>query len=77
MTKRELRNMLATSSLTVHQFIVIQYAKKILPMIPHFGDGWLKARFGMCLVAKFHREPIDRSAYGFILPRPGVVPNNV
>jgi 2-polyprenyl-3-methyl-5-hydroxy-6-metoxy-1,4-benzoquinol methylase len=53
MTPGELGAMLAAAGLTVERFSVTQYEKKILPRIPVALDEWLKARFGMCLVAEF------------------------
>jgi ubiquinone/menaquinone biosynthesis C-methylase UbiE len=55
MTKGELGRMLATAGLRAERFTVTQYEKKILPAVPRFLDEWLKARFGMCLVAEFSK----------------------
>ena len=58
MTPKELGSMLEKSGLRVHQFTVTQYEKKILPFIPSRLDEWLKAQFGMCLIAKFEKPTV-------------------
>ena len=55
LTRRELGNILLLSGLLVEQMSVTQYEKRILPGIPGWLDTWLKARAGMCLVAKFKK----------------------
>ena len=55
MTRRELSDMLNSCGLTVRRFSVTQYEKKILPGLPKVIDEWMKARFGMCLVAEFEK----------------------
>lgn len=55
LTKPELRAKLAAAGLDVTHFNVVQYEKKILPFIPWWLDRYLKARFGMCLVARFRK----------------------
>jgi 2-polyprenyl-3-methyl-5-hydroxy-6-metoxy-1,4-benzoquinol methylase len=56
MTPVELETMLEKSGLRVRKFSVTQYEKKILPFIPSRLDEWLKARFGMCLIAEFEKS---------------------
>ncbi len=56
MTRRQLGEMLARAGLDVTFFNVTQYKKKILPLIPAALDRYLKARFGMCLVARFEKR---------------------
>jgi 2-polyprenyl-3-methyl-5-hydroxy-6-metoxy-1,4-benzoquinol methylase len=53
LTRAELAGLLARSGLRVERLHVTQYANKILPFLPARADDWLKARFGMCLVAEF------------------------
>jgi len=55
MTRRELSEMLNNGGLTVRRFSVTQYEKKILPGLPKVIDEWMKARFGMCLIAEFEK----------------------
>jgi 2-polyprenyl-3-methyl-5-hydroxy-6-metoxy-1,4-benzoquinol methylase len=55
MTRKQLGGMLARAGLRVTDFNVTQYKKKILPFIPAGLDRFLKARFGMCLVARFEK----------------------
>jgi ubiquinone/menaquinone biosynthesis C-methylase UbiE len=53
LTGGELVAMLGRHGLRTTAVHVTQYTKSILPFIPDALDVWLKARFGMCLVAEF------------------------
>lgn len=55
LTKAELGAKLQAAGVRVTSFTVTQYEKKILPFVPGPLDRWLKARFGMCLVAQFEK----------------------
>lgn len=55
LTRKELATMLARQGLSVTRLHVTQYKKPILPFLPAFVDEWMKARFGMCLIAEFAR----------------------
>ena len=55
MTRREVSRLLENAGLRVHRFTVTQYQKKILPGIPRWLDEWMKAHFGMCLIAEFEK----------------------
>ena len=56
LTPKELERLLDAARLTTERFSVTQYKKKILPFIPSGLDRYLKARFGMCLVAEFAKR---------------------
>ena len=58
LTKSDMDDLLSSVGLTTKALTVTQYQKKILPMIPHNFDEFLKARFGMCLVAEFEKPQI-------------------
>ena len=62
MTRRELGDMLSINGLLVEQMLVTQYEKPIIPRVPGWLDTWLKARAGMCLVARFKK--LDRGDPG-------------
>lgn len=55
LTRSEMGDLLSSVGLTSQTLTVTQYQKKILPMIPRNLDEFLKARFGMCLVAEFEK----------------------
>jgi len=54
--EEEIIEMLINVGLTPVRCFSTQYQKKILPIIPRWLDKWLKARFGMCLVAEFKKR---------------------
>ena len=55
LTRRDLGAMLNAAGLSPRAFAVTQYEKRILPLLPGALDRWLKARFGMCLIAEFEK----------------------
>ncbi|MBT3536491.1 MAG: methyltransferase domain-containing protein [Rhodospirillaceae bacterium] len=59
LTAGELTDMLSAAGLRVTKTSVTQYEKKILPFIPAPLDRYLKARFGMCLIAEFKKPAGD------------------
>lgn len=61
LTRAELAEKLSAAGLEATDFDVVQYYKKILPLVPAWLDRRLKARFGMCLVARF-RKPDNGAA---------------
>lgn len=55
LSRSELAKLLAQQGLSVARIVVTQYKKPILPFLPASVDEWMKARFGMCLIAEFAR----------------------
>lgn len=55
LSRPELAAQLARHGLSVVRMHVTQYKKRILPFLPASIDEWMKARFGMCLIAEFTR----------------------
>jgi len=55
LTRKDMDELLRSVGLTTKNLTVTQYQKKILPFIPRRLDEFLKARFGMCLVAEFEK----------------------
>ena len=55
LTRSDMKNLLSSVGLTTKALTVTQYQKKILPMMPHSIDEFLKDRFGMCLIAEFEK----------------------
>ncbi len=55
LTGGEITGLLRDAGLTTRKITVTQYEKKILPWIPSWLDEFLKARFGMCLIAEFEK----------------------
>lgn len=59
LTRAELTRLLRGSGLALVRVTVTQYRKKILPLIPDALDRWLKARYGMCLIAEFVKDDLE------------------
>lgn len=55
LSKQNLASRLNSVGLLPHKFHVTQYEKKILPMLPHWLDTFLKNSFGMCLICEFEK----------------------